>query len=337
MFERDIYIQYQLAINRRMRVGDYDGFQSGGRTFVLVPTHMCTMYDPLELMNTTQFLNYMGEQGVAQLIPTLNRQFEAMIDGNPIYLFMLPNIKMERANKSFGKQLAIFHNRGSTYQPIKADMIRSGRWAELWATRIDNIKAIHNEIAKSGITSSFDQMFMDTFPYYEGLAENAIQYVVDSEIDNRSSLRFSTITHQRLRPNTWISENDESDYVKLPIHFVYDDPMRDVAEWIRSTKLVSGSDEDIEQFLKDYNEKRELSTEDIRKLYGRLLFPISYIDTVESYYLTKRNTVKQYLQHELQEVLQFENENEIFLRDFMRHFESNRNRIYLPQVEWLQA
>jgi spore coat protein YutH len=336
MFERDVYIQYQLAIDRRFRVDTIDGFQAGGEEFVLVPIQLCTMQEPSELLNITQFLNYTGDQGIAQLVPTANKQFEAMIDGNPVYLFRIPKIKCEPNNDSIGKQLAAFHDRGSKYQPLQADMIRFGQWAELWGSRVDHIKALHTKILKTGGGGSFDQLFMDSFPYYEGLAENAIQYVVDTDIDSRIGFRSSTITHQRFKQNTWIKSNDQSDYVKLPIHFVHDDPMRDVAEWIRNTIQMSGSQEEIEQFLKDYNETRELSADDIRKLYGRLLFPISYIDTIESYYITKRNTVKQYLLYELEQVLRLESENELFLRDFFKHFHLNRNsRIFIPRVEWL--
>ncbi len=45
-----------------------------------------------------------------------------------------------------------------------------------------------------------EKRFLETFPYYLGLTENAIQYLVDTEIDDLPrSVDAATICHHRFR------------------------------------------------------------------------------------------------------------------------------------------
>ncbi|MCJ7991147.1 hypothetical protein MUB15_20735 [Priestia sp. OVS21] len=49
-----------------------------------------------------------------------------------------------------------------------------------------------------------EKRFLETFPYYLGLTENAIQYLVDTEIDDLPrSVDAATICHHRFGQKTW--------------------------------------------------------------------------------------------------------------------------------------
>ena len=44
--------------------------------------------------------------------------------------------------------------------------------------------------------SEFDRMFMESFPYYMAMTENAIQYLVDTELDDEpKSIDYGTVCH----------------------------------------------------------------------------------------------------------------------------------------------
>lgn len=75
---------------------------------------------------------------------------------------------------------------------------------------------------------AFDKLFIESFPYYLGLGENAIQYLADTELDDRPlPVDSGTICHQRFTRETW--ENAFS----LPVDFVFDHGGRDIAECLR--------------------------------------------------------------------------------------------------------
>ena len=75
----------------------------------------------------------------------------------------------------------------------------------------------------------FDRLFIESFPYYLGVAENAIQYVVDTEMDDTPQLTdAATICQERFTPLLW----HQTKRLKLPFDWVYDRPSRDIAEWM---------------------------------------------------------------------------------------------------------
>ncbi len=63
-------------------------------------------------------------------------------------------------------------------------------------------------------TDVFDQLFIESFPYYLGVAENAIQYVVDTEMDDTPQLTdAATICQERFTPLLW----HQTKRLKLPL------------------------------------------------------------------------------------------------------------------------
>ncbi|MFP3360225.1 hypothetical protein R0K17_23205, partial [Planococcus sp. SIMBA_143] len=64
--------------------------------------------------------------------------------------------------------------------------------------------------------------------------------------------------------------------------FVFDHPVRDLAEYTRGMLLSDAPSEEIVQFLHDYQSERPLSIFSWRLLYARLLYPVHFFDHVDS-------------------------------------------------------
>ena len=96
--------------------------------------------------------------------------------------------------------------------------------------RLDRLEKFWQSQVMNHPTDVFDQLFIESFPYYLGVAENAIQYVVDTEMDDTPQLTdAATICQERFTPLLW----HQTKRLKLPFDWVYDHPTRDIAELIR--------------------------------------------------------------------------------------------------------
>ena len=61
---------------------------------------------------------------------------------------------------------------------------RIGQWKNLWEKRIDQMEKVWKGMMQHEPVNEFDRMFFESFPYYMAIAENAIQYLVDTELDD---------------------------------------------------------------------------------------------------------------------------------------------------------
>ncbi len=123
-------------------------------------------------------------------------------------------------------------------------------------------------------TDVFDQLFIESFPYYLGVAENAIQYVVDTEMDDTPQLTdAATICQERFTPLLW----HQTKRLKLPFDWVYDRPTRDIAELIRYMMIEKKKDweKTIVQFVTDYERNYSLSSFGLAPIIYKALVPAS--------------------------------------------------------------
>ena len=85
--------------------------------------------------------------------------------------------------------------------------------------RLDQLEKFWQSQVMNHPTDVFDRLFIESFPYYLGVAENAIQYVVDTEMDDTPQLTdAATICQERFTPLLW----HQTKRLKLPFDWVYD-------------------------------------------------------------------------------------------------------------------
>ncbi len=241
---------------------------------------------------------------------------------------------LERHATPLGSELSLFHKRGAFFPEEIDKLSRIGEWKSLWEKRLDQLERFWQSQVMNHPSDVFDQLFIESFPYYLGIAENAIQYVVDTEIDDTPQLSDSaTICQERFTPLLW----QQTNRLKIPIDWVYDHPTRDIAEWMRSiiTEKKKDSERLIVQFISEYERNYSLSSFGWRLLFARLLFPLQYFETVESYYQTDNEEYKSVYRDRLEDILHDMNRSEQFMKHFYEFFRLPVNKLGIRKLDWL--
>lgn len=111
--------------------------------------------------------------------------------------------------------------------------------------------------------------------YALGLAENAIQYLLDSSIYYGDEIINTSLSHKRI-------EKVDSFYLFNPFNLIIDSPMRDIAELYKNDLI---SLDNLSSYLNYY----EITNQDASLLLARCLFPNNIFDLFEDYYELKKD------------------------------------------------
>jgi hypothetical protein len=161
-------------------------------------------------------------------------------------------------------------------------------------------------------------MLYKTIDYYIGLAENAISYVKQIELESRSNdtLAPITVSHKRVYNYTLFD-------LYNPINLVIDYKIRDISEYIKMS-FFNGLDvwKDIESIFSLY----KFSPYSLRLLYGRLLFPSYYFDIYEEIIEKDLN------ENKIFDIINKSNEYELFLKEIYYYINEYSP---IPSVDWI--
>jgi spore coat protein YutH len=336
LFERDIFHHYQLVCEERRSESGYRTFTYKGDRYIVLPQRNMT-YEMLQEMSfISDYLQQRGESYLPVLQPTVSGMPSAYVDGETVIVFKMAHKKEEKRNVSIGQELAEFHKRGEgleQFYPLQ--QIAYGQWPLLWMERVDQMQTRYQEIVARKQKNDFDHLFLSSFPYYEGLAENAIQYVTDYQLERGPrGIGSASICYDRFSERSWI--RSDGGFIKIPVGWVVDHPMRDVAECIRE-KIYQPQfrNDEIMNLIDDYEKIQPLSKGSWRLLYGRLLFPSQYFDTVEGHYENERDIGKELFVRRFTDLISYEAQNEYFLKSFFRSIGLPVNELNIPVVDWL--
>ncbi|MFC0187686.1 spore coat putative kinase YutH [Fictibacillus aquaticus] len=337
MFERDIYHNYQLVCEGKKMDRGFKTFWCRGERYIVVPQRNLSYEDIQEQLYVSECLKHAGEKGIAELCPTVSSMPNAYIDGSAVMLFKLDS-ENRSPSRPLGEELADFHLRSKNihhYHPLQRTAF--GQWAELWMKRMDNMHKKYHDVKQRKEKNDFDRLFLTSFPYYEGLAENAIQYIVDHALERGpAGLGSSAVCHERFSEGAWVDV--DGTFAKLPVGWIVDHPVRDLAEWIRGYVYQDNfRNNQVLGFIDDYEKVKPLSKSSWRLLYGRLLFPVHYFDLVEGHYENERDIGKELFVRNFNDVVGKEIQNEQFLRSFYRAIGLPVKELNIPIVDWLST
>jgi spore coat protein YutH len=337
LFERNIFDEYKLYCEQRFILGDYEGFTAQNKHYFLVAVDEIEDNEITEMIKMGNHLTAVGDHEIATFVPTVNQALTSFVEGQNRVLFELPMyVSRTKKQKALGFELARHHQRGKNYPPSQRN---SGAWSQYWINRLTQLEKLYVDLSKNKQKLSFDQAFMVSFPYYLGRTENAIQYIVDSNLDYRQHLQMEpkTICHYQFSANSWLTIDDRSGAaVKSPIDFLYDYPSRDVAEWIR--QLLNQEDDPYRmttEFVREYESVQPISPLGWRYIYGRLLFPIDYFKIIEGYYRSVNDEDGDHFTDKLFELFQQEVKTEVFLSEFHHKILPTHQQASVPVVDWL--
>jgi len=333
MLEDVIYKNYGLVMERQEMDGSYSRFFSKNVLYTIVPIYEVNENELMERLKLSDFMNRQGDPYVSLFVPTVHETFLSESDDTVFLLMANDNLEKPRPVQ-MGKKLAKFHSRGRTFAEPLQECNRIGKWKELWEERIDRLENVWHEKIQSNPANEFERMFVESFPYFSSLGENAIQYLVDCEIDDDpSGLDAGTVCHERFYNDLWLGEY----LVKNPFDWVFDHHCRDVSEWIREHyfRFPHTYRPDMVRFVEEYSYYTPLSSFSWRLLYARLLFPVHYLEAIERYYSSDREEEKRTVEDFLQDYLKRTHHHEEFLRDFYEVLGVPISRLRIPRVDWL--
>jgi spore coat protein YutH len=325
--------KYGIQVEEYLKLDTYDALRSNGWLYLVAKSDGREAEDIAELERIAEHLRKNGDSHVPSFLQS--NEGSLITTWEDHQYCVLANRQTDKQVKvKVGRKLAKFHERGKTVPFIIERNSRIGQWKQLWEKRLDQIEKVWSELLYQTPEDDFERMFIDSFPYYIGLTENAIQYLVDTELDDEPKESDSgTVCHERFTNGSWGGNY----YIKDPFDWVFDHRSRDLAEWTRERyfRNTQTYEMDVRQFFVDYQGIAPLTSFSWRLLFSRLLFPLHYFECIENYYITRSEQEKKLLEEQLSKMLKQSTEYERFLGNFYHTVGAPLKPLNIPQLDWL--
>ncbi|WLR61076.1 hypothetical protein [Guptibacillus hwajinpoensis] len=332
MLEREVFHQYGIVIEQHnVKNSGYLLRTSDQSEFIL---RRALSEQESEFPWYVMVANFLNQQNEPTMLPISSRRgkYIETIQNEAYVLYQKPYDRNNRIHHSDGSRLALFHRKAGNLLAAYNELPEIQPWQMRWQYRIDQLESFREELKnQTQPLREFDEWFIETFPYYSGLSENAIQYIVDCGID----MGMNPFQLRTLAFNRYTANYHRTSEGLFPNDLILDHPARDLAEWIRY-ELVEGEGnfEGIRQFMWDYHERRTLTQMDWNLLYARLLFPIPYVETVEHYYSDGNLKEKEKSFVNLKELVRREGEREEMYRLLFQELIGEYGK-QMRRVDWL--
>ena len=144
---------------------------------------------------------------------------------------------------------------------------------ELW---INKVNSIESRILTSIPIDDKEYSIMQVLGEYAlGMAENAIQYLLDASIYYGDGIMNTTLAHKRI-------DELDSFYLFNPFNLIIESPMRDLAELYKNGLITLDRLYDLLHYY-------QINSQDASILLARCLFPNQIFDILEDYYELKKD------------------------------------------------
>ena len=216
----------------------------------------------ININNTINILSKINNSLYGDLILNNNKSYITKIDNNYYVLIRLKGIINDEIS------LKDMVNNNIKYRYLNNN--NNIDLNKLWSNKIDYL-----EYQVSQLGTNYNEI-LNSFSFFIGLSENAISFLNINNINYNNI--HKTINHLRIKNNMLFI-----DYYN-PINILIDYDIRDYSEYIKSKLLITDDiDSDIKYILNNAN----LSDDDIKLFYARLMFPTIYFDKVEDILIDK--------------------------------------------------
>lgn len=185
--------------------------------------------------------------------------------------------------------------------------LKRQNWNELWMNKIDYIEYQISQFGKKY------PLIRESIDYYIGLVETCITLLNNEKTEKE----FLSISHNRININTTTEE------FYNPLNYIIDNKIRDISEYLKSFIF---EEEKILNYIKKYIQYNNLTNNDIKLLFVRLLYPSNYFDMYES--ILKKEI------HE-QQIMKIIKKSEIYEKNIKKIYIHLRSISELPEIEWL--
>lgn len=235
---------------------------------------------------------------VHPMIPNKDNQIITNING-------LNYILMQLQYDNYNITLNDINNYSNIIIENSYDLKRSN-WGEMWAQKNDYLEYEINMLGKK------HPIIRDSFSYYIGLGETAIQLVNSLE----PVQTIKVCSHRRITNN--------SDDFYNPLNIVVDIKVRDAAEYFKF-KFFQGID--INDELKSYLNNNTFSTYEYLMFFARMLYPTYYFDLYEDIISEKKSDDL------LVDIINKSSEYEKVLKSLYNYY---KTFLTFTPIEWLE-
>lgn len=182
-------------------------------------------------------------------------------------------------------------------------------WGILWSRKIDYLEELINENGKKY------PLIVDSFNYFVGMAENAIAYFNDINIEKDYKY---VVSHKCIRLN------DSIEVIYNPLNIIFDYRVRDIAEYIKNAFFLNNKD--IFNELNIYIRKNPLSLTDVKLLIARLMYPSFYFELYDDILIYNQD------ERIIEKVINRLPEYEKYLATVIKYFQKWYD---VPEIPWL--
>lgn len=334
MLQKMLEHYYGIRAKEHMKLEQFEVLQGNGWLYFISRTGGKEEADVQELGRIAEHLRKYGDQSVPAFLPGKDGKYITVWEKNNYCVLVNRQLDTSHRKTKLGRKLAKFHERGRRV-PFQIERTgRIGQWKGLWERRLEQMEKVWSGLLYQTPEDEFEKLFIESFPYYMGLTENAIQYLVDAELDEEPfETDGGTVCHDRFTKKTWGGRFG----IKNPFDWIFDHRSRDLAEWTRERyfRNIQTYDVELRQFFGEYQSIAPLSPFSWRLLYSRLIFPLHYFECVENYYITRSEQQKKMLEDQLSKILRQSSEYERFLAGFLHISGAPIARLNMPQLDWL--
>ena len=191
-----------------------------------------------------------------QILPNINNQLVTIINNQP---YVLMRVFVDSDQIVTEKELLEFIN--VFIDNNKYNKINRSNWLELWSSKIDYLEYQVSQFGRK------QNIIKDSFCYYIGLAENAIQFL--KTIVRKVPL---CVSHKRIKKDCTMYD------LYNPLELIIDTRVRDYSEYYKQRFFYSDINfNDFEKFIYD----NQFSEDELKLLFCRMLFPTLYFDVYE--------------------------------------------------------
>ncbi|KGX89630.1 hypothetical protein N781_07660 [Pontibacillus halophilus JSM 076056 = DSM 19796] len=319
---------YLIHVYQKVYGSLYEGYSSTDGNFFIVPVPGELKEEAYEQRSLAEFLRGAGMEQVG--LPVFNQEGQLLSDYENRKVMCVHTVPHNGSMQQGLEMLASLHQLGAQYPYQPQYVSRYGEWKSLWEQKMDKWHELYEKQWSERPSSSYQRLVIETFPYIEGLTENAIQYLQETEQDWRyEEGDQGTVTFQRFQFDTF-------NQPLWPTEFVYDHRARDLAEGVRTILLQQGKDglRAIRTLIGQYESVSQLSVFTWRMIYGRLLMPIHLFDRLEEViiYEDKQNAR---LVHQFKELMQQQVQYESALKHFFHELGVDQKQLRIPIPHWL--
>jgi spore coat protein YutH len=332
MLEKLLEKQYGISVQERVRVNSFEALSGNGWYYLFPHPGNRDEEEVYELEQIAAHMRNYGDLHIPVFLYSKEGKLITEWENNQYCVIAVQQTNNRKPpQQKLGRKLAKFHERGRMVPFQIQRSSRIGQWKQLWEQRLEQMEKVWNGLLFQTPDDEFESQFIDSFPYYMGLTENAIQYLVDAEIDEEpTEYDNGTVCYERFSARSWGTDF----LLKNPFEWVFDHRSRDLAEWTRERYFRNNQTYqlDVKKFFQEYTSIAPISTFSWKLLYSRILFPLHYFQCVENYYSTRSEQEKKTLEEHLSKILRQSKDYERFLGNF---YELAGAQVKLAKPEWL--